>query len=122
MDNFLFKTKLQDWKRAIPETLKVGQHIRVTSNRYREPGRKCSHVVIQTIDDDGNIFVNSYGEKKYSDWKLKPQCQYKQEKYYIRAEPMNIHTGKCISCKEEPVSLPYWKCIYCKNNPAPKSD
>ena len=115
MDDLLKQTKLLGWKRIAPFNIKEGMHLRCTSNRYREPGRKCQHVVVQTILD-GNIYVNSYGEKKYKDWVLKPDCPFKQQRYYERIKPITEHTGVCIRCEDATVNPPYFVCVYCKYN------
>ena len=115
MDLQFADNKLLGWERIIPSEIKVGQHIRCTSNKYRQPERKCQHLVIQKIHDD-DIYVNSYMDKKYPDWILNPTSPYKQQRYYRRIRPITEHTGICVNCKEEKVRPPYFMCIYCKNN------
>jgi len=116
MDREYKETKLNGWEEIGLEHIQVGDHMRVTSNRYQEPGRKCSHVVVQNINDQG-IFVNSYGNnKKFDNWQLKPGCVYKQQKYYKRKD-LGTHDGKCVRCREAIVKLPFWICVYCRNNP-----
>lgn len=116
MDCEFKETKLKDWKRVQIQEIQVEDHIRVTSNKYRAPGRKCAHVVVQNINEEG-VWVNSYGNKKFPDWRLRPACEYKQQRYYRRENIGENHTGICVRCKEESVSLPYYVCIFCKNNP-----
>lgn len=110
-----FKTnRLAGWKEIGLSVVSPGDHLRVTSNRYKEMGRKCSHVVVQDIQND-EVFVNSYRGTMYDDWKLKPNCPYKQQKYYMRTDAKKHHDGKCVNCRTSKVDLPYWMCIYCKN-------
>tara|TARA_R110002153_G_scaffold31284_2_gene95350 strand:+ start:165 stop:545 length:381 start_codon:yes stop_codon:yes gene_type:complete len=123
MDDLLKQTKLLDWKRIATFDIKEGMHLKCTSNKYKEAGRKCQHVVVQKILE-GDIHVNSYGEKKYNDWLLKPTCPYKQQRYYERIRPITDHTGICLKCKEAKVNPPYFICIFCKYNKTdkPKTD
>lgn len=120
MDNEFLEGKLKGWSRIDSQDIQKGQHIRCTSNNYRMPGRKCAHLVVQEIDDECNIYVNSYGDQKYPNWTLKNQCQFKQERYYIRSEPDKEHDGICIKCRDAEVSHPYWICTYCRYNTASK--
>lgn len=107
--------RLAGWGETKLADVKVGDHLRVTANRYQEPGRKCSHVVVQSITEAGAVFVNSYKAHKFKDWCLRPGCQYRQQKYYKRKNSEKEHDGKCVKCRTSPVELPYWICIYCKN-------
>ena len=97
-----------------PTTQKVGDHLRVSSNKFQEPGRRCSHVVVQSIQDN-IVYVNSYLGHKFKDWALKPDCPYKQQKYYIRPSQKRKDTGLCVKCGTSKVQPPYYKCIFCKN-------
>lgn len=116
MDSEFLEGKLKGWKQVELDTIKTGDHLRITKNKFQEPGRRCSYVVVQSVDEDGEIFVNSYGTNKFPNWRLKPFCQYKQIKIYKRSESTNQHNGKCIRCKVAEVNLPYWICVHCKNN------
>lgn len=94
--------------------IKVGNHLRVTSNKFQNPGRRCSHVVIQKIENE-IVYVNSYKQKTYKDWPLKPNCPYKQQKYYMRPKTERKEEGMCVRCGTAKVQPPYYKCIFCKN-------
>ena len=107
--------RLDGWVEVQLCDVKEGNHLRVTSNKYQEPGRRCSHVVVQKIVDGGIVYVNSYKQKTYKDWPLKPDCPYKQQKYYMRPEKKRKQAGLCVSCNSSKVQPPYYKCIFCKN-------
>ena len=111
--------KLLGWESVNLDDLKQGDHIRVTANRYKSSGRSCSHVVIQKIEenDEGerDIYVNSYKQRKYADWKLKPNCPYKQQQYYIRNDTLE-HTGLCVKCKKAQVPENIYLCSFCRYN------
>ena len=95
--------------------VQIGNHLRVTSNKYQEPGRRCSHVVVQKIENE-IVYVNSYKQKTYNDWALKPDCPYKQQRYYMRPVKEEKRTVElCVSCGSSKVQPPYYKCIFCKN-------
>ena len=109
-----FKTKLQGWSRITIADMKPQDHIRVTKNNYRAPGRTCSYLVIQKIKD-GEVFVNNYKERKFNDWKLRPTCPFRQERYWRNNTTLE-HTGFCIKCTSEKVEPPYYVCTWCKYN------
>ena len=114
IDQELKADRLLGWIEVELNDVKVGDHLRVSSNKFHEPGRRCSHVVVQSIQDN-IVYVNSYLGHKFKDWALKPDCPYKQQKYYIRPSQKRKHTGLCVKCGTSKVQPPYYKCIFCKN-------
>lgn len=105
MDNKLDGYELVDYK-----TLKEGDHFRITSNIYKQDGRKCSYMIVKKILDDGKIKCNSYKEL-YSDWVIDPNNRWKNYKFYYK-KPV-IPNGKCMRC-EKRVPDPYLICIDCR--------
>lgn len=105
MDNKLDGYELVDYK-----TLKEGDHFRITSNIYKQDGRKCSYMIVKKILDDGKLKCNSYKEL-YSDWVIDPNNRWKNYKFYYK-KPV-IPNGKCMRC-EKCVPDPYLICIDCR--------
>ena len=107
--------KLADYEEiANVSDLQVGQHLRITSNVYKQPGkRKCSYIVLKekVVQDDGGItwLVNSY-RPMYSDWAVSPDNSYKQYRFYKKIE--KEYNGKCDMCLLC-VSQPYTRCFNC---------
>ena len=109
-----FKAKLQNYEEIKPECIKVGDHLRITSNKYKEEGkRKCTYIVVQDITTEGFIVCNGYGEKKYDDWIVKPHNRYKNYVFYKKKE--RVYTGICLDC-EGHVDKPYFVCFTCHQN------
>lgn len=115
MDKDYKNNKLKGWTEIQIEDIKVDNHIRVTSNRYKQAGRTCSHLVVQDISDD-EVYVNSYGQKKYPDWKLQPNNSFKQQLYYIRNEQDIEHDGLCTKCSKAEVPEGIYLCTFCRYN------
>jgi len=115
-DKELLETKLVGWEECKVADLEVGNHIRVTKNKYKQPGRTCSYCVVQRCEGDKTL-VNSFGEKKYADWLLDPDNPFKQIKIYRRPETSKQeHTGFCIRGCGSVVKEPYYLCYYCRSN------
>ena len=104
-DNKLDGYELVDYK-----TLKVGDHFRITSNIYKQDGRKCSYMIVKKVLDDGKLKCNSYKEL-YSDWVIDPDNRWKNYKFYYK-KPV-LPCGKCMRC-EKRVPDPYLICIDCR--------
>lgn len=115
MDKEYKNNKLKGWTEIQIEDININDHIRVTSNRYKQAGRTCSHLVVQDIKND-EVYVNSYGQKKYPDWKLQPNNSFKQQMYYIRNEQDIEHTGFCTKCHKAEVPEGIYLCTYCRYN------
>ena len=99
-------------------TIEVGQHLRITKNRYQASGRVCSYVVVQKIieasdKNERQIWINSFGEAKYKDWLLDLDNPFKQIRVYKRLEKLQ-HTGYCIRGCGSPVKEPYYLCYHCR--------
>lgn len=108
-------SKLKDYKVVSPIELKVGDHIRYTSNRYKLPGRKCNYVIIKKIIAEG-FLVNGYtpdNKNEYPDWLLDPGNKFKKIKFYIKKEEDEIEKGICVYCMENETTLGYDKCLDC---------
>jgi hypothetical protein len=82
LDFEFLDNKLLDYEEiANVNELEVGQHLRVTSNIYKQPGkRKCSYIVLKkkVVGDDGDVtwIVNSY-KPMYADWAVSFTNPYK---------------------------------------------
>jgi hypothetical protein len=67
------------------DNIQAGDHYRLTQNKYQEPGRKCSYIVVQSVDDERVILVNRYSpinDHQFPDWVLKLGCQYRKINLY----------------------------------------
>ena len=104
MDN-----KLNGYKQIHYKELKKGDHFRITSNIYKQEGRKCSYMIVKDIVD-GKLKCNSYKEL-YSDWIIDPNNKWKNYRFYFK-EPV-IPDGKCLKCKCEIPDM-YLICIDCR--------
>lgn len=104
MDN-----KLNGYKQIHYKELKKGDHFRITSNIYKQEGRKCSYMIVKDIVD-GKLKCNSYKEL-YSDWIIDPNNKWKNYRFYYK-EPV-IPDGKCLKCKCEIPDM-YLICIDCR--------
>ena len=117
IDFEFLENKLLDYEEvANVNDLEVGQHLRVTSNVYKQPGkRKCSYIVLKkkVVGDDEDItwIVNSY-RPMYADWAVSFSNPYKQYRAYKKIE--KPYTGKCDMCNLS-VASPYSRCYNCKN-------
>ena len=108
-DSEFMANKLQDYTEVKDvSTLKAGDHLRVTSNKYKEEGRKCSYIVLKKFRE-GVWICNSY-KPKYNDWGIDPTNTYKQYRFYKREE--KPFTGKCFKCNIS-VFSPYRTCYEC---------
>ena len=81
------KIKLENYKITSITLLNIGDHIRYTSNIYKESGRKLSYVVIQNIDLENNIievngYTKNYEEPIYPNWKIDVSNKYKNYVLY----------------------------------------
>ncbi len=77
------KQKLTDYEITNFSSLKVGDHFRYTSNKYKETGRKVAYGVIHDIDNDNdNLEVNGYRasdeEAKFPNWNIDVNNKYKK--------------------------------------------
>jgi hypothetical protein len=106
-----FEGKLNDYKEVEAKVLKKGNHFRYSSSVYKQPKqRKISYGVVQKVNNDGSLLVNSYGEKKFADWKIEPNHKYKKYRFYVKKEiPF---TGSCIDCSSS-VEEPWIRCMNC---------
>ena len=110
IDEEFLETKLKDYKLLTDlSTVQMGDHLRYTSNKYKEDGRKCSYIIIKSIDEAGIFQANSY-KPIYKDWKIDPFNQYKKYRFYKKVE--NKHTGYCVGCNF-PLRNPFTTCFEC---------
>tara|TARA_R110000772_G_scaffold53495_1_gene122394 strand:- start:3871 stop:4209 length:339 start_codon:yes stop_codon:yes gene_type:complete len=110
IDNEFLDTKLKDYELLTDlSTVAVGDHMRCTLNRYKEDGRKCSYIIVKSIDGD-ILTVNGY-KSTYSNWKIDPQNKYKEYKFYKKVQP--IYTGECKNCGCD-IDEPYIVCLSCR--------
>lgn len=104
--------KLMDYSMIEFNKLKVGDHFRYTSNKYKDPrsgvdtvedGRKLTYAVVKTVDEDF-FTVNGYQGKKtggvtvgnkYPDWKIEPKNKYKNYIFY-KKHASSVPTLKSI--------------------------
>lgn len=116
LDFEFLDNKLKDYEEiANVNDLKIGDHLRVTSNIYKQPGRKCSYIVLKdkVTQTDGGVtwLVNSY-KPMYNDWAVSFDNPYKQYRAYKKIE--KPYTGQCDICNLS-VASPYTRCYNCKN-------
>ena len=85
-DEAFVDNKLLGYLKIKPEDIRVGDHLRVTKNKYKDTGRICTYNVITKItkDEDGvrTFEANSYKTREYPDWILDFTNQYKQLQAY----------------------------------------
>jgi len=115
IDHEFLETKLVDYEEiANVNDLQVGDHLRITSNVYKQPGkRKCSYIILKekVTQDNGDVtwLVNSY-KPMYNDWAVSFTNPYKQYRAYKKIEkPYNGQCDMCHMC----VSAPYTRCYNC---------
>ena len=96
-------TLIEDYK-----TIKAGDHVRYTKNKYKEEGRQCRYVIIKEIDENNNFICNSYKER-YPNWTVNPTHKFKEFRFYRRVET----PGKCIRCNGNIIGS-YLICYNCK--------
>ncbi len=101
--------KLAGYTEIDVNELKVGDHIRYTSNLYKQEGRKVSYGVVKSINP---LMVNSYKDVKYPNWKLDVNNKYKGIRLYIKKD--KVYSGFCVECNEK-VDTKYEKCYKCLN-------
>lgn len=124
LDFEFLDNKLEDYEEvANVNDLEVGQHLRITSNVYKQPGkRKCSYIILKekVTQDDGGItwLVNSY-RPIYSDWGVSFDNAFKQYRAYKKIE--KEYTGQCDTC-HLCVSAPYTRCYNCKEQQKQKNN
>jgi hypothetical protein len=112
IDREFLENKLQGYKLVDDlQTIKVNDHCRYTSNKYKQDGRKCAYIIIKSIDKNGVLTVNSY-KPQYDDWKIDPFNQYKKFRFYKKDEP--VYTGECSKCGFKPLRNPYTTCLDCR--------
>lgn len=81
------KIKLDKYKITSITLLNIGDHIRYTSNIYKESGRKIAYAVVHGVDLENNIIVvNSYTkndeEAMYPNWKIDVSNKFKNYVLY----------------------------------------
>jgi hypothetical protein len=113
IDSEFLETKLLGYELITNLThLCVGDHLRITQNRYRESGRKCSYIVLKRYNSvAGSWVVNSF-KSEFPDWQIsvRPLNRYKNVRFY-RKEPA-VYTGVCHRC-ERVLKSPYRLCYSC---------
>ena len=114
-DSEFLETKLRGYAEVTDlKLLYPGDHMRITQNKYRQAGRKCSYLVMKRYDAAAGVWwVNGF-KSTYPDWQLsvKPLNRYKQIRFY-RKIPV-AHTGCCNLCSRK-VKAPYNLCYDCRN-------
>jgi len=112
-DKSTFPDKLKNYDRVVPASLQVDDHIRYTSNKYKEVGRKCCYGIVKAVNEDGTFMINGYspnGINEYPDWKLDITNKFKCVLLYKKVVKFN----DCIKCGGEVIE-PYKMCLMCKN-------
>lgn len=109
-DSKFLDNKLNGYNQVDYKTLKEGDHFRITSNIYKQDGRKCSYMIVKKVLDDGKLKCNSYKEL-YSDWVIDPENRWKNYRFYVK--PPVTPCGRCMRC-EKRVSDPYLICLDCR--------
>ena len=99
--------KLKGYIETSADKLKVNDHIRYTTNKYKEEGRKIAYGVVKSINP---ITVNSYKDIKYANWKLDVNNKYKGIRLYIKKD--EIYSGFCVECNEK-IDTKYEYCFTC---------
>ena len=116
-DEEFMNDKLLGYFKIKPEQIKVGDHLRITKNKYQEDGRLCGYHVILKINKDENgvrtFEANSYKDRKYPNWTLDFTNQYKQLQAYRK--PAHEENNECDSCGLF-VKSPYRICWSCRTN------
>jgi len=111
-----FSDKLKNYERVAVASLAVGDHIRYTSNKYKEVGRKCCYSIIKEVNEDGTFTVNGYspnGVNQYPDWKLDTANKFKRILVWKKKEDEN-QFNDCVKCGGTTI-VPHVMCIVCKN-------
>jgi hypothetical protein len=117
IDSEFLETKLLGYELITNLThLCVGDHLRITQNRYRESGRKCSYIVLKRYNSvAGSWVVNSF-RPEFPDWQInvRPLNRYKAVRFYRKKEV--AYTGNCTRCRRGGIKSPYTLCYDCRNN------
>ena len=101
--------KLKGYTEINVNDLKINDHIRYTSNKYKDDGRKISYGVVKSINP---LMVNSYKDIKFPDWKLDINNKYKGIRLYKKLD--KVFSGFCVDCNEK-VDTKYECCFTCLN-------
>jgi hypothetical protein len=104
-----FEGKLKDYYEIRPQDVRKGMHLRVTSTKYREKGRKIGYIVVKSVDEEGNFVCNSY-KPIYPDWCIKPSNKWKAYRFYKKND--RVWTGDCLDCQGT-VDEGYFVCYDC---------
>jgi len=114
-DSEFLETKLRGYAEVTDlKLLYPGDHMRITQNKYRQSGRKCSYLVMKRYDAAAGVWwVNGF-KSSYPDWQIsvKPLNRYKQVRFYRKIP--TPHTGRCHGCTRK-VKAPYNLCYDCRN-------
>ena len=101
--------KLTGYTEVSIDELKINDHIRYTSNKYKEEGRKISYGVVKSINP---LTVNSYKDMKFANWKLDVMNKYKNIRLYMKLD--KVYSGFCVKCSY-PINIKYERCFTCLN-------
>ncbi len=114
-DEEFLKDKLLGFVKIKPEDIRVGDHLRITKNKYKSEGRICTYNVITSVtkEDNGELTfeANNYKNREYPDWILDFTNQYKQLQAY-RKPPLK-ENNECDTCGLF-VKQPYHTCWNCR--------
>jgi hypothetical protein len=113
IDSEFLETKLRGYELVTNLThLCVGDHVRITQNRYQQEGRRCSYLVLKRYDTAvGAWWVNGF-RSEFPDWKIsvRPLNRYKAVRFYRKNSVE--YTGQCHLCERD-VNSPYRLCYTC---------
>ena len=101
--------KLVGYTEVNVNELKVGDHIRYASNKYKQDGRKISYGVVKCISP---LMVNSYKSELFPNWKLDVNNKYKNIRIYMKKD--KVFSGFCVICNYK-IDTKYETCYQCLN-------
>jgi hypothetical protein len=81
------KHKLSDYEITNFSSLKVSDHFRYTSNKYRANGRKLAYGVVHNVDRENKVlevngYITSDQDEKYPNWNIDFNNKYKNYVVY----------------------------------------
>lgn len=107
-------TKLRGYERVPPAAVRDGDHIRITQNKRRAPGRECRYLIVKRWDpEEYGWWVNSYNSS-YPDRLLPLNPKYGRRQVLFYKKPRPVYTGVCSTCSRA-VKKPYLTCYGCRN-------
>ncbi len=105
--------ELLGYEKVAPAAVRGGDHIRITQNKRRAPGRECRYLIVKRWDvEEYGWWVNGY-KSTYPDRLLPLHPKYGRRQVRFYKKPRPLYTGVCETCSRA-VKKPYLTCYGCR--------